>query len=92
MMQLFQQNNSSLSPQQQLLFTQLQHQFRAMQQHQQHIKLQQQQAAQRGLRPGQPGYPTGYGSSQVGQSGVIKNYGIPQQPVYIHILSIYNLQ
>lgn len=84
MLQFLQQNQSSLTPQQQGLLAQLQHQYRAMQQHQQQIRLQQQQAAQRGLRPGQPGYPTAYSHGQPsGQPGVIKNYGIPQQPVYI---------
>ncbi|XP_043486320.1 histone demethylase UTY isoform X5 [Polistes fuscatus] len=64
------------------LLVHLQHQYRVMQQHQQQIRLQQQQAAQRGLRPGQPGYPTFYSHGQPsGQPGVIKNYGIPQQPL-----------
>ncbi|XP_014606209.1 PREDICTED: histone demethylase UTY isoform X3 [Polistes canadensis] len=64
------------------LLVHLQHQYRVMQQHQQQIRLQQQQAAQRGLRPGQPGYPTVYSHGQPsGQPGVIKNYGIPQQPL-----------
>ncbi|KAF7386780.1 hypothetical protein HZH66_011232 [Vespula vulgaris] len=82
MLQFLQQNQSSLTPQQQGLLAQLQHQYRAMQQHQQQIRLQQQQAAQRGLRPGQPGYPTAYSHGQPsGQPGVIKNYGIPQQPL-----------
>lgn len=79
MLQFLQQNHSSLTPHQQLQLAQLQHQYRAMQHHQQQIR--QQQAAQRGLRPGQPGYPAGYGHPPTGQSGVIKNYGIPQQPV-----------
>ncbi|XP_076164957.1 utx histone demethylase isoform X3 [Ptiloglossa arizonensis] len=81
MLQFLQQNHGSLTPQQQGLLAQLQHQYRSMQQHQQQIRLQQQQAAQRGLRPGQPGYPTGYSHAQLGQPGVIKNYGIPQQPL-----------
>ncbi|XP_032663360.1 histone demethylase UTY isoform X1 [Odontomachus brunneus] len=77
-----QQNHSQLTSQQQILLAQLQHQYRTMQQHQQQIRLQQQQAAQRGLRPGQPGYPAGYGHPQIsGQAGIIKNYGIPQQPL-----------
>ncbi|XP_015609795.1 histone demethylase UTY isoform X2 [Cephus cinctus] len=80
MLQFLQQNHGSLTPQQQGLLAQLQHQYRSMQQHQQQVRLQQQQAAQRGLRPGQPGYPTGYAHSQPGQPSVIKNYGIPQQP------------
>lgn len=81
MLQFLQQNHGSLTAQQQGLLVQLQQQYRCMQQHQQQIRLQQQQAAQRGLRPGQPGYPTGYNHAQLGQPGVIKNYGIPQQPV-----------
>ncbi|XP_076685671.1 utx histone demethylase isoform X3 [Andrena cerasifolii] len=81
MLQFLQQNHGSLTPQQQGLLAQLQHQYRSMQQHQQQLRLQQQQAAQRGLRPGQPGYPTGYTHAQLGQPGVIKNYGIPQQPL-----------
>ncbi|XP_053979544.1 histone demethylase UTY isoform X1 [Hylaeus volcanicus] len=81
MLQFLQQNHGSLTPQQQGLLAQLQHQYRSMQQHQQQIRLQQQQATQRGLRPGQPGYPTGYNHAQLGQPGVIKNYGIPQQPL-----------
>lgn len=81
MLQFLQQNHGSLTQQQQGLLAQLQQQYRCMQQHQQQIRLQQQQAAQRGLRPGQPGYPTGYNHSQLGQPGVIKNYGIPQQPL-----------
>ncbi|XP_034183666.2 utx histone demethylase isoform X1 [Osmia lignaria lignaria] len=81
MLQFLQQNHGSLTPQQQGLLVQLQQQYRCMQQHQQQIRLQQQQAAQRGLRPGQPGYPTGYNHAQLGQAGVIKNYGIPQQPL-----------
>lgn len=81
MLQCLQQNQGSLSPQQQALLAQLQHQYRAMQQHQQQTRLQQQQAAQRGLRPGQPGYPASFTHSQPGQPGVIKNYGLPQQPV-----------
>ncbi|KYQ54005.1 Lysine-specific demethylase 6A [Trachymyrmex zeteki] len=82
MLHFLQQNISSLTPQQQNVLVQLQHQYRAMQQHQQQIR-QQQQAGQRGLRPGQPGYPTAYGHPQnLGQSsGVVKNYGIPQQPL-----------
>lgn len=90
MLHFLQQNHGSLTQQQQALFVQLQQQYRAMQQHQQHIRLQQQQqAAQRGLRPGQPGHPTAYGGhpQNLGQSsGVIKNYGIPQQPVNIGYL------
>lgn len=81
MLQSLQQNQSSLTPQQQAMLVQLQHQYRAMQQHQQQLRLQQQQ---RGMRMGQPGYPTAYGAhpQNVAQSsGVIKNYGIPQQPV-----------
>ncbi|XP_043486322.1 histone demethylase UTY isoform X6 [Polistes fuscatus] len=82
MLQFLQQNQSSLTSQQQGLLVHLQHQYRVMQQHQQQIRLQQQQAAQRGLRPGQPGYPTFYSHGQPsGQPGVIKNYGIPQQPL-----------
>ncbi|XP_003693788.1 histone demethylase UTY [Apis florea] len=81
MLQFLQQNHGSLTQQQQGLLAQLQQQYRCMQQHQQQIRLQQQQAAQRGLRPGQPGYPTGYNHTQLGQPGVIKNYGIPQQPL-----------
>ncbi|XP_011176243.1 histone demethylase UTY isoform X1 [Solenopsis invicta] len=83
MLHCLQQNLSNLSPQQHTVLAQLQHQYRAMQQHQQQIRLQQQQAVQRGLRPGQPGYPTAYGHPQnLGQSsGVVKNYGIPQQPL-----------
>lgn len=74
---LLQQSHGNLTSQQQILLSQLQHQYRAMQQHQQQARLQ--QAAQRGLRPGQP---AGYGHPQIsGQAGVIKNYGIPQQPV-----------
>ncbi|KYN04760.1 Lysine-specific demethylase 6A [Cyphomyrmex costatus] len=82
MLHFLQQNINSLTPQQQNVLVQLQHQYRAMQQHQQQIR-QQQQAGQRGLRPGQPGYPTTYGHPQnLGQSsGVVKNYGIPQQPL-----------
>ncbi|XP_025262592.1 histone demethylase UTY isoform X1 [Camponotus floridanus] len=82
MLQFLQQNHGSLTQQQQALLVQLQQQYRAMQQHQ-HIRLQQ-QAAQRTLRPGQPGHPTAYGGhpQNLGQSsGVIKNYGIPQQPL-----------
>ncbi|XP_076753493.1 utx histone demethylase isoform X1 [Xylocopa sonorina] len=79
MLQFLQHNHGNLSPQQQGLLVQLQQQHRCMQQHQ--IRLQQQQAAQRGLRPGQPGYPAGYNHAQLGQPGVIKNYGIPQQPL-----------
>ncbi|XP_077277140.1 histone demethylase UTY-like isoform X1 [Temnothorax americanus] len=77
-----QQNLNSLTPQQQTVLVQLQHQYRAMQQYQQQIR-QQQQVGQRGLRAGQPGYPTGYNHPQnLGQpSGVVKNYGIPQQPL-----------
>lgn len=81
MLQFLQQNHGSLTPQQQGLLVQLQHQYRLMQQHQQHSRLQQQQAATRGLRPGQPGYPTVYAHAPPGQPGVVKNYGIPQQPV-----------
>ncbi|XP_048265444.1 histone demethylase UTY isoform X1 [Bombus terrestris] len=82
MLQFLQQNHGSLTTQQQGLLVQLQQQYRCMQQHQQQIRLQQQQATQRGLRPGQPGYPTtGYNHTQLGQPGVIKNYGIPQQPL-----------
>lgn len=90
-LQYLQQNHGSLTSQQQGVLAQLQQQYRCMQQHQQQIRLQQQQAIQRGLRPGQPGYPTtGYSHTQLGQPGVIKNYGIPQQPVlyllfYIHL-------
>ncbi|XP_051162828.1 histone demethylase UTY isoform X3 [Leptopilina boulardi] len=86
MLQCLQQNQGSLSPQQQALLAQLQHQYRAMQQHQQQTRLQQQQQQQqqqatpRGLRPGQPGYPASFTHSQPGQPGVIKNYGLPQQP------------
>ncbi|XP_018370205.1 PREDICTED: histone demethylase UTY isoform X1 [Trachymyrmex cornetzi] len=82
MLHFLQQNINSLTPQQQNVLVQLQHQYRAMQQHQQQIR-QQQQAGQRGLRPGQPGYPTAYSHPQnLGQSsGVVKNYGIPQQPL-----------
>ncbi|XP_023289806.1 lysine-specific demethylase 6A isoform X2 [Orussus abietinus] len=80
MLQYLQQNHGNLTPQQQSLLVQLQHQYRSMQQHQQQIRQQQQQAIQRGIRPGQPGYPTAYGHPQPGQAGVIKNYGIPQQP------------
>lgn len=80
MLQFLQQNHGNLTLQQQGLLAQLQMQYRSMQQHQQQTRLQQQQAAQRGLRPGQPGYPTGYVHGQPGQPGVIKNYGIPQQP------------
>ncbi|XP_067216646.1 lysine-specific demethylase 6A isoform X3 [Linepithema humile] len=85
MLQSLQQNQSSLTPQQQAMLAQLQHQYRTMQQHQQ-LRLQQQQQAaqQRGLRMGQPGYPIAYGahSQNLAQSsGVIKNYGIPQQPL-----------
>ncbi|XP_046481518.1 histone demethylase UTY isoform X1 [Neodiprion pinetum] len=80
MLHFLQQNHGSLTPQQQGLLAQLQHSYRAMQQHQQHCRLQQQQAAQRGLRPGQPGYPTVYAHALPGQPGVVKNYGIPQQP------------
>ncbi|XP_020706791.2 histone demethylase UTY isoform X2 [Athalia rosae] len=80
MLQFLQQNHGSLTPQQQGLLVQLQHQYRLMQQHQQQSRLQQQQAAQRGLRPGQPGYPTVYAHAPPGQTGVVKNYGIPQQP------------
>jgi hypothetical protein len=83
MLQFLQQNHGSLTPQQQGLLAQLQHQYRSMQQHQQQLRLQQQQASQRGLRPGQPGYPMGYAPAhaQPGQPGVIKSYGMPQQPV-----------
>ncbi|XP_011303996.1 histone demethylase UTY isoform X2 [Fopius arisanus] len=80
MLQFLQQNHSNLSPQQQAHLQQLQLQYRSMQQHQQQLRLQQQAALQRGLRPGQPGFPTGYGPPQPPQPGVIKNYGIPQQP------------
>ncbi|XP_036143128.1 histone demethylase UTY isoform X2 [Monomorium pharaonis] len=82
MLQFLQQNINNLTPHQHNQLVQLQHQYRAMQQHQQQIRLQQQQAIQRGLRPGQPGFPTAYGHSpNLGQaSGVVKNYGIPQQP------------
>ena len=73
MLQFLQQNHGSLTPQQQGLLAQLQHQYRAMQQH-----LQQQAAAQRGLRPGMPGYPMSYAAA--GQPGVVKGYGVPQQP------------
>jgi len=94
MLHFLQQNLNSLTPQQQAVLVQLQHQYRAMQQHQQHqqqIRQQQQQAGQRGLRPGQPGYPTTFGHPQtLGQSsGVVKNYGIPQQPVNIQCLIFY---
>ena len=85
MLQFLQQNQGSLTPQQQGLLAQLHNQYRSMQQHQQQIRLQQQQAAQRGLRPGQPGYPTVYSHSQQGQPGVIKNYGLPQQPVILYL-------
>lgn len=81
MLQCLQQNQGNLSAHQQTVLVQLQHQYRSMQQHQQQIRLQQQQAAQRGIRPGQPGYPTIYTHSQQGQPGIIKNYGLPQQPV-----------
>ncbi|XP_072763147.1 lysine-specific demethylase 6A isoform X2 [Anoplolepis gracilipes] len=85
MLQFLQQNHGSLTQQQQALLVQLQQQYRAMQQHQQHIRLQQQQAVQRSLRPGgQPGHPTAYGGhpqNLAQSSGVIKNYGIPQQPL-----------
>ncbi|KAJ8684168.1 hypothetical protein QAD02_019960 [Eretmocerus hayati] len=94
MLQFLQQNHGSLTAQQQGLLAQLQHGYRAMQQHQQQLRIQQQQAAQRGLRPGQPGYPTGYGPAAPAaavtaghaqpnathQTGVIKTYGMPQQP------------
>ncbi|XP_033207500.1 histone demethylase UTY isoform X3 [Belonocnema kinseyi] len=80
MLQCLQQNQGNLSAHQQTVLVQLQHQYRSMQQHQQQIRLQQQQAAQRGIRPGQPGYPTIYTHSQQGQPGIIKNYGLPQQP------------
>ncbi|EFN82019.1 lysine-specific demethylase 6A isoform X3 [Harpegnathos saltator] len=80
---LLQQNHGNLSPQQQILLAQLQHQYRTMQQHQQQVKLQ--HTMQRTIRPGQPGYPAaGYGHPQIsGQAGVIKNYGIPQQPIKV---------
>ncbi|XP_020287358.1 histone demethylase UTY-like [Pseudomyrmex gracilis] len=85
LLQFFQHSNVTLTPQQQSMFLQLQTQYRAMQQHQQQqIRLQQQQATQRGLRPGQPGYPTIFGGhpQNIGQpSNIIKNYGIPQQPL-----------
>ncbi|XP_011700294.1 PREDICTED: histone demethylase UTY-like isoform X2 [Wasmannia auropunctata] len=82
MLHYLQQNVNSLTPQQQAVLVQLQQQYRTMQQHQQQIR-QQQQAGQRGLRPGQPGYPMAYGHPQnlAQSSGVIKNYGIPQQPL-----------
>lgn len=82
MLHFLQQNLNSLTPQQQAALVQLQHQYRMMQQHQQQLR---QQAGQRGLRPGQPGYPTAFSHPQnLGQSsGVVKNYGIPQQPVNI---------
>lgn len=80
MLQFLQQNHGSLTPQQQGHLSQLQMQYRSMQQHQQQMRLQQaQQGGQRGgLRPGQPGYPSNYPHGQ--QPGVIKSYGIPQQP------------
>lgn len=89
-LQFLQQNHNSLTAQQQALLGQLQQQYRTMQQYQAQIRLQQQQqqAAQRGLRPGQPGYPAAYsGQPQtLGQpSGIIKNYGIPQQPVNVRL-------
>ncbi|XP_015114271.1 histone demethylase UTY isoform X2 [Diachasma alloeum] len=80
MLQFLQQNHGNLSPQQQAHLQQLQLQYRSMQQHQQQLRLQQQAALQRGLRPGQPGFPTGYGPPQPPQPGVIKSYGIPPQP------------
>ncbi|KAK0083226.1 hypothetical protein PV325_009155 [Microctonus aethiopoides] len=80
MLQFLQQNQGNLTPQQQGHLQQLQCQYRAMQQHQQQIRIQQQQAIQRGLRPGQPGYPTGLGHSQSTQSSVIKSFNLPQQP------------
>jgi len=93
MLHFLQQNLNSLTPQQQAILVQLQHQYRAMQQHQQHQQQirQQQQVGQRGLRPGQPGYPTTFGHPQtLGQSsGIVKNYGIPQQPVNIQCLIFY---
>lgn len=95
MLQFLQQNHGNLTQQQQALLVQLQQQYRAMQQHQQHIRLQQQQAAQRGLRPGQPGHPTTYGGhpQNLGQtSSVIKNYGIPQQPVNIEYIIFRRLE
>ena len=85
MMQCLQQNQGSLSQQQQAILAQLTHQYRLMQQHQQQLRIQQQQAAQRGLRPGQPGYPMGY-IQQTAQTGVAKNYGMPQQPVIINFI------
>jgi hypothetical protein len=88
MLQFLQQNQSNLTAQQQTLLGQLQQQYRTMQQYQQQIRLQQQQATQRGIRPGQPGYPAYSGQPQtLGQpSGVIKNYGIPQQPVNVRLI------
>ncbi|KAL7299718.1 hypothetical protein TKK_0007470 [Trichogramma kaykai] len=80
MLQTLQQNQSNLNPQQQAILNQLQNQYRAMQQHSQQMRMQQQNsAAQRGLRPGMPGYPVGY--AQPGQPGAVnKAYGNPQQP------------
>ncbi|XP_063993292.1 histone demethylase UTY isoform X2 [Diachasmimorpha longicaudata] len=80
MLQFLQQNHGNLSPQQQAHLQQLQVQYRSMQQHQQQLRLQQQAAVQRGLRPGQSGFPTGYGPPQPPQPAVIKSYGMPQQP------------
>ncbi|KAH0548799.1 hypothetical protein KQX54_002467 [Cotesia glomerata] len=84
MLQFFQQNQGNLTQQQQTVLQQLQVQYRLMQQHQQQLRIQQQQAAQRGLRPGQPGYPTVYTNVREGQQqvqpGVIKTYGMSQQP------------
>lgn len=87
MLQVLQQNQGSLNTQQQAMLAQLAHQYKLMQQHQQNLRLQQQQAAQRGLRPGQPGYPMGYAppaqqqQQQQQQTGAAKNYGAPQHPV-----------
>lgn len=91
MLHFLQQNVNSLTSQQQGLLKQLQYQYRLMQEHQQQIR-QQQQAGQRGLRPGQPGYPTAYSHPQnLGQSsGVVKNFGIPQQPVNIQYSYFFN--
>ena len=86
MLHCLQQSQGNLSAQQQTILGQLQHQYRSMQQHQQQIRLQQQQAVQRGIRPGQPGYT----HSQQGQPGVIKNYGLPQQPVIFYSSKPFN--
>ncbi|XP_011634228.1 histone demethylase UTY isoform X2 [Pogonomyrmex barbatus] len=72
----FLQNQANLTPQQQAMLIQLQNQYRTMQHH---MRL---HAAQRSLTAARPAGQPAYGHSQnLGQSSVVKNYGIPQQPL-----------